>query len=83
MADPTAARDAAERTVAMRSPRRRLSAVLLVNAALMRHADGASHDETFTYLVEVGRQAPVLVKKRLEFLEHPVWRTYVFVYDGG
>ncbi len=81
-ADPPAARDAAERTVAMRSPRRGLSAVL-VNAALMRHADGASHDETFAYLVEVGRQAPHLVAKRLEFLEHPLWRTYVFVYDEG
>ncbi len=81
-ADPTASREAAERTVAMRTPRRGLSAVL-VNAALMRHADGASHDETFTYLVEVGRQAPHLVEKRLEFLEHPLWRTYVFVYDEG
>jgi hypothetical protein len=81
-ADPTAAREAAERTVAMRAPRRRLSGAL-VNAALMRHGDGASHDETFAYLVEVGRQAPHLVEKRLEFVEHPLWRTYVFVYDEG
>ena len=81
-ADATAARDAAERTVAMRAPRRRLSAVL-VNAALMRHSDGASHDETLAYLVEVGRQEPHLVEKRLEFIEHPLWRTYVFVYDEG
>ena len=80
--DPIAARDAAERTVAMREPRRRLSAVM-VNAALMRHADAASHDETFAYLAEVGRQAPHLVEKRLEFIEHPLWRTYVFVYDEG
>jgi hypothetical protein len=81
-ADPAGARDAAERTVAMRAPRRRLSAVL-GNAALMRHADGASHDETFAYLVEVGRQAAHLAEKRLEFIEHPLWRTYVFVYDEG
>ncbi len=81
-ADAPAARDAALRTVAMRGPRRRLSAVL-VNAALMRHADGASHEETFAYLVETGRQAPHLVEKRLEFVEHPLWRTYVFVYDEG
>jgi hypothetical protein len=81
-ADRPAARDAAERTVAMRAPRRRLSAAL-VNAALMRHADGASHEETFAYLVETGRQAPHLAEKRLEFVEHPLWRTYVFVYDEG
>jgi hypothetical protein len=33
--------------------------------------------------VEKGRQAPHLVEKRLEFVEHPLWRTYVFVYDEG
>ncbi len=81
-ADPAAARDAAERTVRMRLPRRRLAEVR-VNAALMRHADGASHDATFAYFVEVGRVAPHLVEKRLEFIEHPLWRTYVFVYDEG
>jgi hypothetical protein len=81
-ADVAAARDAAQRTVAMRPPRRRLAEVR-VNAALMRHADGASHDETFAYFVEVGRVAPRLVEKRLEFIEHPLWRTYVFVYDEG
>jgi hypothetical protein len=49
----------------------------------MRHADGASLEETFAYFVEVGRVAPHLVEKRLEFIEHPLWRTYVFVYDEG
>jgi hypothetical protein len=81
-ADPAAARDAAQRTVGMRVARRRLAEVR-ANAALMRHADGASHDETFAYFVEVGRVAPQLVEKRLEFIEHPLWRTYVFVYDEG
>ena len=81
-ADTAAARDAAQRTVGMRAPRRRLAEVR-VNAALMRHADGASHEETFAYFVEVGRLAPHLVEKRLEFIEHPLWRTYVFVYDEG
>ncbi len=80
--DPEAARDAAERTVAIRRPRRRLSEVL-VNAALMRHADGASHEETLNYLIGVGRTAPPIAEKRLEFIEHPLWRTYVFVYDEG
>ncbi len=80
--DPVAARDAAERTIAIRETRRRLSEVR-INAALMRHADGASHDETLRYLVHVGRIAPHLAEKRLEFIEHPLWRTYVFVYDEG
>ncbi len=80
--DPAAARDAAERSSAMRRPRRRLSEAR-VNAALMRHADGASHDQALRYLMEVGRIAPPLAEKRLEFIEHPLWRTYVFVYDEG
>ena len=80
--DPGAARDAAERTVAMAVSRRRLSEVR-VNAALMRHADGASHDETLAYLARVGRFAPQVAAKRLEFIEHPLWRTYIFVYHEG
>jgi hypothetical protein len=81
-ADPTAARDAAERTATMREPRRRLGEVR-GNAALLRHADGASHEETLAYLRRVGRLAPHIAEKRLEFIEHPLWRTYVFVYHEG
>jgi hypothetical protein len=81
-ADPSAAADAARRTVAMREPRRHL-AEIRVNAALMRHADGASHDDVRDYLVRVGRYAPNFAEKRLEFIEHPLWRTYVFVYHEG
>jgi hypothetical protein len=80
--DPGAARDAAERTATMRAPRRRLGEVR-VNAALLRHADGASHEETLAYLQRVGRFAPAISEKRLEFIEHPLWRTYVFVYHEG
>jgi len=81
-ADPAAARDAAERTVAMRPPRRSLTETR-VNAALMRHADGASHETVLAYLEDVGRFAPASAAKRLEFIEHPLWRTYVFVYHEG
>lgn len=80
--DPTAARDAAERTVAIGPPRRRLSEAR-GNAALMRHADGASPQEALAYLERVGRLAPHVAAKRLEFIEHPLWRTYVFVYHEG
>jgi hypothetical protein len=81
-ADPAAARDAAERSAAMRGPRRRL-AEARVNAALMRHADGASHEETLAYLERVGQLPRAIAEKRLEFIEHPLWRTYVFVYYEG
>jgi hypothetical protein len=80
--DPAASRDAAERSVALAPYRRRL-AESRVNAALMRHADGASHDEVLAWLERVGRFAPPIAAKRLEFIEHPLWRTYVFVYHEG
>jgi hypothetical protein len=35
------------------------------------------------YLIEVGGYAPPVAAKRLEFIEHPLWRTYVFVYAEG
>ena len=35
------------------------------------------------WLERVGRYAPAHAAKRLEFIEHPLWRTYVFVYDEG
>ena len=49
----------------------------------MRHADGASHDEVLAYLQRVGRSPAPLAGKRLEFIEHPLSRTYVFVYEEG
>jgi hypothetical protein len=81
-ADRAAARDAAERSTAMTAPRRRLQECR-VNASLMRHADGMSHDDVLAYLERVGRFSPAQAAKRLEFIEHPLWRTYVFVYHEG
>ncbi len=81
-ADRGAAREGAERTVAMTMPRRRL-AESRVNAALIRHSDGASHEETLAYLQRVGRYPPRLAEKILEFIEQPLSRTYVFVYHEG
>lgn len=80
--DPAAARAAATTSVALAGPRRRLGESR-VNAALMRHADQASHDEVLAWLERVGRFAPSVAAKRLEFIEHPLWRTYVFVYPEG
>jgi len=80
--DPVAAREAAERTLALATHRDALGAIR-GNAAILRHADGRTHDEVLAYLREVGRYAPALAAKRLEFIEHPLWRTYVFVYAEG
>jgi hypothetical protein len=81
-ADAAEARDVAERVVAMTPARRALSAIR-GNAAMLRHADGRSHEEVRDYLITVGRIPPSAVEKRLEFIEHPLWRTYVFVYADG
>jgi hypothetical protein len=35
------------------------------------------------YLVTVGRSTSTRAEQRLDFIEHPLWRTYVFVYREG
>ena len=90
------ARRAADRRGPGRRPRRRRarrspsprcgagSSESRVNAALMRHADGAlPRRGAAPGSSEVGRFAPDVAAKRLEFIEHPLWRTYVFVYHEG
>jgi hypothetical protein len=80
--DAVAAREAAERTIALGRARHDLGAIR-GNAAILRHADGQSHEEVATYLRDVGRYTAIQAEKRLEFIEHPLWRTYVFVYAEG
>ena len=81
-ADPAAAADAAARTVAMSEARRTLGGAS-ADAALMRHAEGATHEDALAYLRDVGLMAPDRAAKLLEFIEHPLYRTYVFVYSEG
>ena len=81
-ADPVAAREAAELADAIAAPRRILT-TSAGNAAILRHAEGRTHDEVLAYLRDVGRYAPAVAAKRLEFIEHPLWRTYIFVYAEG
>ena len=81
-ADPAANRRDAELTEALWAPRRTLRAID-GNAAILRNADGLSHAAVVAYLCEVGAYAPERAQKRMEFLEHAVWRTYVFVYAEG
>ena len=81
-ADPATAQAAAARSLAL-APHRAVLSAIRGNAAILRHAEGRSHDEVLAYLCEVGRYTPALAAKRLEFIEHPLWRTYVFVYAEG
>jgi hypothetical protein len=80
--DAGAAADAASRIVAMAEPRGLLGSSAS-DAALLRHAEGRSHDDVLAYLRDVGRYPPDRAAKQLEFIEHPLWRTYVFVYSEG
>ena len=73
---------ATERLVEVAALRRGLGAIA-VNAALMRHEGGLAHDAVRDYLIEVGLMHPDRAEKRLSFIEHPLWRTYVFVYSEG
>jgi hypothetical protein len=75
-------RDIAERAVALLGPRETLK-TSRVNAALLLHADGVARDEAVAYLEHAGRYPRNVAEKRLEFLEHPLWRTYIFVYSEG
>jgi hypothetical protein len=81
-ADVTALREAASRQVAIAAQRAILDETR-VNAALLLHADSRPRADVLDYLVETGRLAPDVASKRLQFIEHPLWRTYVFVYSEG
>ena len=78
----TETREVAERAIAIGDHREILRGSL-GTAAFKRHEDGATHDEVLAYLRDVGRFSPDFAAKRLEFIEHPLWRTYVFVYAEG
>ncbi len=80
--DPVAARGLAEIAASTIAPRRILDEVA-VNAALMRHGDEAPAAEVLEYLERFGLLPPRRAAKRLEFIDHPLWRIYVFVYYEG
>lgn len=81
-ADPIRCRETAERAARIARLRRRLGAAA-INAALLRHAEGRPAEEVAAYLREVGKMSPERAAKRLEFIDHPLWRPYVFVYAEG
>jgi hypothetical protein len=81
-ADAAAARATAQ-TEARIGRARRLLDGIGGNAALLRHVDGLPRADVVDYLVTVGQQAPARAEQALDFIEHPLWRTYVFVYREG
>ncbi|HEY4188809.1 MAG TPA: hypothetical protein VGM28_00180 [Candidatus Limnocylindrales bacterium] len=81
-ADPGALRAAAARQSSVAGLRAAL-AESRVNAALMLHVDGAPRDMAIDYMIEVGRTNPETAAKRVEFVSHPLWRLYDYVYTEG
>ncbi len=53
------------------------------DAALMLHADGCSRDDVLDFLQRWGLRSREQAEKGLQFIDHPLWRTYVFCYSGG
>jgi hypothetical protein len=80
--DALAAHDIAAAQVAVGRARRVLRGIS-GNAALLRHVDGRSHADVADYLMSVGLLPRDRAEKSLSFIEHPLWRTYVFVYREG
>ena len=80
--DPEALRDAAARQGAI-ADRRATLGEARINAALQVHVDGAPPEQVVDYLVDVGGLSPASAAKRLEFIGHPLWRLYDYVYTEG
>ena len=53
------------------------------DAALLLHAEGRPADAVRAWLVEHALDTLKRADKRIEFISHPLWRTYVFSYAGG
>jgi len=81
-ADPASRRSSVERAIRIRLARAALGPAS-TNAALMLHVDGLDPSVVRDWLQRVAGMSPERARKRLEFIEHPLWRTYVFVYDEG
>lgn len=53
------------------------------DAALQMHVGGRSREEVVAFLEHDALVPRDRAEKSLEFLTHPLWRTYVFCYEGG
>jgi hypothetical protein len=79
---PGARRSHAELAIRIREARAGFRAAS-ANAALMLHVDGVERATVRRWLETIARLTPERAEHQLEFLEHPTWRTYVFVYSEG
>ena len=70
-ADPAATREAAESSVALADRSASGWAAISGNAAILRHADGRSHDEVVAYLRDVGRYSAARAEKRARIHRAP------------
>lgn len=53
------------------------------DAALQFHVARRPRDDVLRFLEQDGLRSPAQARKNLEFIEHPLWRTYIFCYAGG
>jgi hypothetical protein len=53
------------------------------DASLMLHAEKRSADDVIAFLEQRALLSHERATKLLEFISHPLWRTYVFCYAGG
>ncbi|MEP7361004.1 MAG: hypothetical protein ABI744_05425 [Chloroflexota bacterium] len=53
------------------------------DAALQLYVDKRSRDDVVRFLEQDALSTHERALKSLEFVEHPLWRTYVFCYAGG
>jgi hypothetical protein len=53
------------------------------DAALQLYVEGRSRDQVKQFLIDEALSTPERADKNLEFISHPLWRTYVFCYAGG
>ena len=80
--DADALRAAAARYSAV-AELRAILAEARINAALMLHVDGLPREQAITYQVDLGRTNPDTAAKRIDFIAHPLWRLYDYVYTEG
>lgn len=71
-----------EQARAIRAARAPLARVV-GNAALIVHEDGASADEARDYIMRWGLVSERRAQHNVEFISHPVWRSYVSTYNDG
>jgi hypothetical protein len=72
----------AERALAVADARRSIRGAG-GDAALMLHRDGLPAEAVQAFLVAEALETPERAAKGIEFVSHPLWRTYVFSYAGG